>query len=64
MELMGQWAPGTFSANSTDKKGIGDDLGWFPFPTVAGGAGAPTTRSAAATASRSARTPRPRPSTS
>jgi raffinose/stachyose/melibiose transport system substrate-binding protein len=42
MEVMGQWAPGVQVADSTSKKGIGDDLGWFPFPTVTGGAGAPT----------------------
>ena len=41
MQLMGQWAPGTMNANSPDQKGIGDDLGWFPFPSLAGGAGAP-----------------------
>ena len=30
-------------ANSADKNGIPDDkLGWFPFPTVAGGKGDPT----------------------
>ena len=40
MQLMGQWAPGTMDANSPDKKGIGDALGWFPFPALAGGAGA------------------------
>jgi raffinose/stachyose/melibiose transport system substrate-binding protein len=37
MDLMGQWAPSTFAANSKDKKG--PDVGWFPFPTVDGGAG-------------------------
>jgi raffinose/stachyose/melibiose transport system substrate-binding protein len=37
MDLMGQWAPSTFAANSKDKKG--PDVGWFPFPTVEGGAG-------------------------
>jgi len=42
MDLMGQWAPGAFNDNSPDKKGIGDDLGWFPFPAVEGGAGAGT----------------------
>jgi raffinose/stachyose/melibiose transport system substrate-binding protein len=41
MELMGQWAPGVQMNDSTSKKGIGDDLGWFPFPGVAGGAGDP-----------------------
>ncbi len=42
MMLMGQWAPGTINANSPDNKGLGDNLGWFPFPTVEGGAGEPT----------------------
>jgi len=42
MEVMGQWAPAVQIDQSADKKGIGDDLGWFPFPTVTGGAGAPT----------------------
>ena len=39
MELMGQWAPTVQADNSIDKKGLGDKLGWFPFPTVEGGAG-------------------------
>lgn len=38
MELMGQWAPGAQVGNS-QAGGIGDDLGWFPFPMVEGGAG-------------------------
>jgi raffinose/stachyose/melibiose transport system substrate-binding protein len=42
MEVMGQWAPSVQNADSTSKKGIGADLGWFPFPTVAGGKGAAT----------------------
>jgi len=42
MELMGQWAPGTQVANAVDGKGIGDALGWFPFPSVKGGAGKST----------------------
>jgi len=42
MEVMGQWAPTVEAADSTSKTGIGADLGWFPFPTVAGGAGAAT----------------------
>jgi raffinose/stachyose/melibiose transport system substrate-binding protein len=41
MELMGQWAPAVQNDNSEDKLGIGDDLGWFPFPAVEGGAGDP-----------------------
>jgi raffinose/stachyose/melibiose transport system substrate-binding protein len=39
MDLMGQWAPNEFNANTKDKKGLGEDLGWFPFPQVEGGAG-------------------------
>lgn len=42
IQLMGQWLPGTVAANSADKKGMGDNLGWFPFPGVSGGAGAAT----------------------
>ncbi len=42
MELMGQWAPSVEMDQSADKQGLGDKLGWFPFPSVAGGAGAPT----------------------
>jgi raffinose/stachyose/melibiose transport system substrate-binding protein len=42
MEVMGQWAPGVQVNDSTSKKGIGADLGWFPFPMVDGGKGAPT----------------------
>jgi len=42
MELMGQWAPSVENDQSADKKGLGDKLGWFAFPTVAGGTGAAT----------------------
>ena len=42
MELMGQWAPSVQKDQSADKKGLGDKLGWFAFPAVTGGAGAPT----------------------
>jgi raffinose/stachyose/melibiose transport system substrate-binding protein len=41
MDLMGQWAPNAFRDSSVDKKGLGDKLGWFPFPAVEGGAGDP-----------------------
>lgn len=41
MELMGQWAPAVQKDNSEDKLGLGDKLGWFPFPMVEGGAGDP-----------------------
>src|SRR5262245_26487384 len=39
MDLMGQWAPSTFAANTKEKDEVLSDLGWFPFPTVDGGAG-------------------------
>jgi len=42
MMLMGQWAPGTMNANSPDGNGIGEALGWFPFPEVEGGDGEAT----------------------
>jgi raffinose/stachyose/melibiose transport system substrate-binding protein len=42
MELMGQWAIPTEKGVSTDKQGLGSDLGFFPFPTVEGGAGDPS----------------------
>ncbi|HEX2913700.1 MAG TPA: extracellular solute-binding protein [Chloroflexia bacterium] len=39
MELMGQWAPSVEKDQSTNKQGLGDNLGFFPFPMVEGGAG-------------------------
>ncbi|MFD8567571.1 extracellular solute-binding protein [Streptomyces sp. NPDC057694] len=39
MELMGQWAPREEAAQG---KGLGDDLGFFPFPAVDGGPGKST----------------------
>ncbi|MBT2413055.1 extracellular solute-binding protein [Streptomyces sp. ISL-12] len=39
MELMGQWAP---VVQADSGKGLGDDLGFFPFPAVEGGKGALT----------------------
>ncbi len=42
MELMGQWAPAVQRDNSEDKLGLGDKLGFFAFPMVEGGVGAPT----------------------
>jgi len=41
MELMGQWAPAVQKDNSEDKQGLGDKLGWFPFPAIEGGKGDP-----------------------
>ncbi len=42
MELQGDWDPGTMDPLTTDKN-INNQLGWFPFPTVPGGQGDPTT---------------------
>ncbi|MFK4101675.1 extracellular solute-binding protein [Streptomyces sp. NPDC019531] len=39
MELMGQWAP---AVEADSGKGLGDELGFFPFPAVEGGKGAIT----------------------
>jgi raffinose/stachyose/melibiose transport system substrate-binding protein len=39
IELMGQWAPTTEKAYSSNKQGIGEKLGFFPFPAVDGGKG-------------------------
>jgi raffinose/stachyose/melibiose transport system substrate-binding protein len=39
MELMGQWAPSVEMGNSESGEGLGDDLGFFTFPAVEGGAG-------------------------
>jgi raffinose/stachyose/melibiose transport system substrate-binding protein len=41
MELMGHWEPGVMQGLTEDKKGLGADTGWFPFPAVSGGAGDP-----------------------
>jgi raffinose/stachyose/melibiose transport system substrate-binding protein len=42
MELMGQWAPGANRGVAEDVKAYEANLGWFPFPTVEGGAGDPS----------------------
>jgi len=42
MQLMGQWAPNAMKDHSTSGEGLGDDLGFFAFPAVEGGAGAGT----------------------
>ena len=39
LQLMGQWSPANQKSNSESGQGIGDDLGWFPFPVIDGGAG-------------------------
>jgi raffinose/stachyose/melibiose transport system substrate-binding protein len=42
MELMGQWSVNNQKTLAENKKGLGNDLGFFPFPSVTGGAGGPT----------------------
>ncbi|WP_353509713.1 extracellular solute-binding protein [Intrasporangium sp.] len=39
MEMQGHWEPGVMQGLTADKKGLGDKLGWFAFPAVAGGQG-------------------------
>ncbi|GAA4166750.1 extracellular solute-binding protein [Gryllotalpicola daejeonensis] len=41
MELMGGWDPGVMAGLTADQK-VPADLGWFPFPAVDGGKGAPS----------------------
>jgi raffinose/stachyose/melibiose transport system substrate-binding protein len=41
MELMGAWDPGVIETLTPNQKPL-PDLGWFPFPSVPGGAGDPT----------------------
>jgi raffinose/stachyose/melibiose transport system substrate-binding protein len=40
MELMGAWDPGVIASLTPDQKPL-PDLGWFPFPSIAGGKGDP-----------------------
>ena len=40
MELQGDWDPSVMQSLASDKN-FASDLGWFPFPTVSGGAGDP-----------------------
>jgi raffinose/stachyose/melibiose transport system substrate-binding protein len=39
MELQGHWNPSVMTSLTPPGKGLGDKLGWFPFPEVSGGAG-------------------------
>ena len=41
MELAGHWEPGVMQGLTEDQQGLGDKLGWFPFPAVSGGEGDP-----------------------
>lgn len=40
MELMGAWNPGVIASLTPDEQPL-PDLGWFPFPEIAGGDGTP-----------------------
>lgn len=42
MELMGHWAPGANRGVAEDVETYNANLGWFPFPSVEGGAGDPS----------------------
>jgi raffinose/stachyose/melibiose transport system substrate-binding protein len=35
MELQGSWGPGTEASVAANGEGLGDDLGWFPYPASA-----------------------------
>ena len=39
MELMGHWNPGVMEGLTEDQQGLGEDLGWFPFPEIEGAPG-------------------------
>lgn len=39
MELMGHWNPSVMADLTPSGEGLGDDLGWFPFPEVDGAPG-------------------------
>ena len=39
MELMGQWGPAVYGSVETNT--LGENLGWFPFPSIPDGAGNP-----------------------
>ncbi|MEE6273301.1 extracellular solute-binding protein [Georgenia sp. MJ206] len=41
MELAGHWEPGVMQGLTEDNEGLGENTGWFPFPTVEGGEGDP-----------------------
>lgn len=41
MELMGHWNPSVMNGLTPDQKGLGDKLGWFPFPSLPDGQGDP-----------------------
>ena len=42
MELAGHWEPGVMQGLTDDGQGLGENTGWFPFPTTPTGEGDPT----------------------
>lgn len=40
-ELQGHWEPGVMQGLTEDGEGLGERIGWFPFPEVEGGQGDP-----------------------
>ena len=36
MELAGHWEPGVMQGLTEDNEGLGDDTGWFPYPSIPG----------------------------
>jgi raffinose/stachyose/melibiose transport system substrate-binding protein len=41
MELQGHWDEGVMNGLTPNQKGLGSNLGWFPFPSIPGGKGVP-----------------------
>lgn len=41
MEMQGHWEPGVMQGLTEDGEGLGEQTGWFPFPSVPGGEGDP-----------------------
>lgn len=39
MEMQGHWEPGVMQGLTEDGKGLGENTGWFAFPTIDGGEG-------------------------
>ncbi|MBT0995370.1 extracellular solute-binding protein [Cellulomonas sp. DKR-3] len=39
MEMQGHWEPGVMQGLTEDGKGLGENTGWFAFPTIEGGEG-------------------------
>ena len=64
MEMQGHWEPGVMQGLTEDKKGLGEDTGWFAFPSVVGGQGDQSAALGGGDAWGVSRTPRTPPSSS